>query len=325
MPFYQEEKQFHKTALSDLQGTWQNLRDEVVSHHPFADSDRILFQIDEGMSWESVNNLKHMSNIILFIRNLATQSKAPEEVIELIKCVKEDLDGVFEDIADGKISFHPNEIKRKITHKHHPEPVTFSEDEKQNYLKNTEIINWQHASIVELSEEIKSNCTSELEYAQKAFEYVRDKIKHSWDYKINPVTCGASEVLKYKTGYCYAKSHLLAALLRAQKIPTGFCYQRLSLENNGPPYCLHGLNAVFLEKYGWHRIDARGNKEGVSAQFTPPVECLAFSAKGKLEKDLPEIWSDPLPSVIEALESNKNIEELYNKLPDIQVLKGNIG
>jgi transglutaminase-like putative cysteine protease len=37
-----------------------------------------------------------------------------------------------------------------------------------------------------------------------------------------------------------------------------------------PPFCLHGLNAVYLEDFGWYRIDARGNKTGVAAQFTPP-------------------------------------------------------
>ncbi|WP_338430147.1 transglutaminase domain-containing protein [Synechococcus elongatus] len=37
-------------------------------------------------------------------------------------------------------------------------------------------------------------------------------------------------MLEYRTGYCYAKSHLLVALLRACSIPAGFCYQRLSFD-----------------------------------------------------------------------------------------------
>lgn len=194
------------------------------------------------------------------------------------------------------------------------------EGEKQNYLKNTDIINWQHPSLLKLSESLSSDCTSKPEYIKKTFEYVRDRIQHSWDHKKNPVACEASEVLKYETGYCYAKSHLLAALLRAKKIPVGFCYQRLSLEDNGPPYCLHGLNAVFLEQHGWYRIDARGNKEGVNAQFTPPVECLAFAPKEKQEVDLPEIWADPLPLVVEALKKYQDIAELHRNLPNIQML-----
>lgn len=62
-----------------------------------------------------------------------------------------------------------------------------NETEKQNYLKNTAIINWQHPTILKLSEDIKSNLTLEIEYTQKAFEYVRDNIKHSWDFQQNPV------------------------------------------------------------------------------------------------------------------------------------------
>ncbi|MBL0716467.1 MAG: transglutaminase family protein [Desulfosarcina sp.] len=72
------------------------------------------------------------------------------------------------------------------------------------------------------------------------------------------------------TGYCYSKSHLLAALLRANDIPAGLCYQRLTVSDNKPPFCIHGLNAVYLEQHGWYRLDARGNKSGVTAEFCPP-------------------------------------------------------
>ena len=51
---------------------------------------------------------------------------------------------------------------------------------------------------------------------QRCFEYVRDQIKHSYDYRCGPVTCIASEVLQYQTGYCYAKSHLLAAFVTCE-------------------------------------------------------------------------------------------------------------
>ena len=320
MSFYQEEYQFHKTALSDLQGAWQNLRDTVVESHPFKDSDRIIFQIDEAMSWESVNNLKHMGNVLLLINNIAIQAKAPEEVVELIKLVRECFDATLEDIASGKISFFPTQSHKKHMPKSGIAQDIFTEREKQNYLQNTAIINWQEAAITECSDNIIASCTTEHEYIKKAFEFVRDEILHSWDYKTKVVTCTATEVLKNKTGFCYAKSHLLAALLRAQNIPTGFCYQRLSVEGKGYPYSLHGLNAVYLKEYGWYRIDARGNKEGVNAQFKPPIEKLAFSVTEKFERDLPEIWCDPLPVVVKTLQSHKSVEGLYKNLPDIQLL-----
>ena len=188
------------------------------------------------------------------------------------------------------------------------------------YLEATEIIDWDHPSIRSLARTLSKGCASPEEIAKKCFEWVRDEIKHSHDYQLNPVTCTASEVLHYKTGYCYAKSHLLAALLRANDLPSGFCYQRLSVDGNGAPYCLHSLNAVYLPEFGWYRVDGRGNKEGVNAQFRPPVEQLAFLISSKLEADLPEIWSAPLSIVVSVLRRYETYEEVFANLPDIELL-----
>ena len=133
--------------------------------------------------------------------------------------------------------------------------------------------------------------------------------------ELNPVTCNASDVLIHGTGYCYAKSHLLAALLRANKIPAGLCYQRLTITDK-PPYCLHGLNAVYLIRHGWYRIDARGNKAGVAADFCPPKEALAFPIIDAGERDLPEIWNEPLPSIIKVLSIYETVEQVAENLPD---------
>ena len=145
---------------------------------------------------------------------------------------------------------------------------------------------------------------------------MRDEIQHSSDFHRNPLTCAASEVLKEGTGYCYAKSHLLAALLRANRIPVGFCYQRLSVHDNGAPYSLHGLNAVHLPEFGWYRIDARGNKPGVNAQFNPPTEQLAFRLNLPEERTFPEILTDPLPVVVDALHAHKTWNDMLASLPD---------
>jgi transglutaminase-like putative cysteine protease len=152
---------------------------------------------------------------------------------------------------------------------------------------------------------------------RNCFRFVRDEIKHSADYQLNPVTCRASEVLSQGTGYCYAKSHLLCALLRANCIPAGLCYQRLSIDGVGSPYCLHGLNAVYLSDSDWYRLDARGNRDGIDAQFTPPIERLAFSTKLPGELDLPGIYSVPMPIVVDALRRYSTWDALYRNLPDV--------
>jgi transglutaminase-like putative cysteine protease len=191
------------------------------------------------------------------------------------------------------------------------------------YLKSTDIIDWQHPDISSKASELASGKNDLNDIARTCFEWVRDKIKHIDDYNIQTISCSASEVLRSGSGICYAKSHLLAALLRANEIPAGLCYQRLSRDDKGPPFCLHGLNAVYLSDFGWYRIDSRGNKEGVNAQFTPPVEQLAFSTQINGEIDFPEILSDPLPVIIEVLRQYKTKDELWNHLPDIQNLEAN--
>lgn len=185
------------------------------------------------------------------------------------------------------------------------------------YLSSSYYIDFDHPHVAEKAQQLAREHGGEMELAKACFEFVRDDIQHSWDFRKNPVTCKASDVLVHGTGYCYAKSHLLAALLRANNIPAGLCYQRLSVGTAGAPYCLHGLNAVYLNDFGWYRVDARGNKPGVSAQFTPPQEQLAFAIKELQERDLPEIWAEPMPIVVATLERYSTVAEIYENLPDI--------
>ena len=185
----------------------------------------------------------------------------------------------------------------------------------QTYLANSPYIDWQHPHVLAQAQTLATGKTTPEAIAKACFEFVRDNIKHSWDYRLNPVTCKASDVLQHGTGYCYAKSHLLAALLRANGIPAGLCYQRLTITDE-PPFCLHGLNALYLPDYGWYRVDARGNKAGINAQFSPPIEQLAFPLQNPHEYDLAGIFAEPLPIVVQVLETSPTVEAVYANLPD---------
>ncbi|MBD6618640.1 transglutaminase family protein [Komarekiella sp. 'clone 1'] len=187
----------------------------------------------------------------------------------------------------------------------------------EEYLQVSEVINWQHPTVLKLAKKIASRHQTSEAIAKACFEWVRDKIYHSYDYQMNPVTCRASDVLKYKTGYCYAKSHLLAALLRANGVPAGFCYQRLRLHDNGELYSLHGLNAVYLPEIGWYRIDARRNRQNVDAQFVPSKEQLAFKIQFPQEANFQNIFWEPLPIVVEALQAFNTWNDMLINLPDI--------
>lgn len=187
----------------------------------------------------------------------------------------------------------------------------------KKYLESSQYIDWQQTNVLEKATQLAIGGKDKQRIAKACFQFVRDEIKHSWDYQLNPVTCKASDVLKYGTGYCYAKSHLLAALLRANNIPAGLCYQRLTISDDTPPFCLHGLNAVYLEQYGWYRVDARGNNAEVHARYTPPVEQLAYPIKTEGEADLAEIWAEPLAVVVQTLENGEDYLEVSENLPDI--------
>ena len=187
----------------------------------------------------------------------------------------------------------------------------------KKYLASSDIIDFNHPLVNAKAKELASGFSSDAEIAKKCFEFVRDEIRHSGDYKDDITTCKASDVLKHKTGWCYAKSHLLAALLRANSIPAGFTYQRLSCsEYKEGVYCLHGLNWIYLKEFGWYRVDARGNKEGVDAQFIPPIEKLAFEI-GEKEYDLLENSPQPLDIVLMTLKSCKSYKHMVGNFPDI--------
>ena len=92
MAFPTERSGYEKTILSDLQGAWAALRESVVDARGFDGWDRVLFHIDEAMSWETVRSLDRMFPLLLIVRNLCVRGRAPEDVIENIEAVNGLLD-----------------------------------------------------------------------------------------------------------------------------------------------------------------------------------------------------------------------------------------
>lgn len=197
--------------------------------------------------------------------------------------------------------------------------ITPYKDNIELYLSSSDIIDYHNSEITKLAEEIANRSKGDLEYIKSAFEYVRDNISHSADINNDLITCKASEVLKAGHGICMAKSHLLAALLRCKSIPAGFCYQRLILDDDtAPVLILHGLNGVYIQEYHkWIRLDARGNKSGVNAQFSIETEQLAFPVRSeKGEEDIPMVYPEPDRNVLEALTKNETRSQLWDNLPE---------
>lgn len=102
MSFYTEPTGYEKTIMSDLQGAWGNLREAVVENAGFEDWDRILFHVDEAMSWESVRDLDRMKSTLTVIRNIAAQTEVPDVQAHWIQEVSSILDKVLEKIRNGQ-------------------------------------------------------------------------------------------------------------------------------------------------------------------------------------------------------------------------------
>jgi transglutaminase-like putative cysteine protease len=192
-------------------------------------------------------------------------------------------------------------------------------DNLEEYLTSDAVVDWQTPEVLQKALELTQSLAGEVDKARCLYEWVRDAIPHSNDAGLEIVTCTASEVLKHGTGICFAKSHLLAALLRAIGIPAGFCYQVLRMDppvDNDP--VLHGLNGIYLATLGkWIRVDARGNTNGINAQFSVKKERLAFAMDPDADEFIYEtIFAAPVDSVVSRLKMYTSRTELWQDLPD---------
>ena len=68
-------------------------------------------------------------------------------------------------------------------------------------------------------------------------------------------------------------------------------------------------------------LHARGNKSGVDAQFCPPHEKLAWTPEAHGEMDLPAIWPDPSPLVVQCLKTHQGWAKVEANLPDIALVQ----
>ena len=184
----------------------------------------------------------------------------------------------------------------------------------KDFLIETECIDYNNLIIQEKVNELKLNSDSQLKYIENAYRFVRDEISHSWDIKSEVVSRKASEVLMNRTGICWTKSSLLAAFLRANGIPSGISYQFLTRadDNADDGYIIHALNTVFISELNkWIRLDARGNKENVYADFCLDEEKLAFPIRSELgEVDYRDNNPDLDDRLIKILKESKNILEV---------------
>jgi transglutaminase-like putative cysteine protease len=183
----------------------------------------------------------------------------------------------------------------------------------EDYLIETPSIDYMNFHIQERVRELKNQSEDNLDYIKRSYIFVRDEILHSWDIETNIVSRTASDVLKNKTGICWTKSCLLAALLRANGIPSGISYQLLTrADDDSEGYMIHALNTVYLKDFNkWIRLDARGNKENINAYFSLDEEHLAYTVRSELgEIDYYDNHADLDGRLVNILMESESIQEI---------------
>ena len=115
------------------------------------------------------------------------------------------------------------------------------------FLAETPRIDYMNPNIQKKVWELKNQSENDLDYIKQCYMFVRDEIPHFWDIKTVIVSRTASEVLVNKMGVCWTKSCLLAALLRANNIPSGISYQFLTrFDDDSEGYMIHALNTAYI-------------------------------------------------------------------------------
>ena len=186
-----------------------------------------------------------------------------------------------------------------------------------DFLSEDTYVDYSSPIIAKNAEQLFRFICTDIKKAKTAYEFVRDEIPHSFDIKAEVITAKASDVLKFKTGICDAKANLLAALLRLQGIPTGFCFAHITLaDDDSPGYCVHCYNAVYLDDR-WIKVDARGNINGINAQFSLDTPILAFPNRPDYDEYFwPVIYANPHPDTMQLLENASSIQYVIDNLPD---------
>ncbi|HHU90859.1 MAG TPA: transglutaminase domain-containing protein [Clostridiaceae bacterium] len=185
-----------------------------------------------------------------------------------------------------------------------------------NYLENSDIIDFDHPLVSQTAEQLTYGLKDNLSKAREIYKFTRDHIFNSFEINATSVTRTASEVLDKGHGICFAKSHLLAALMRASDIPAGFCYQIL-YDEDFERLIVHGFNGVFIEELDkWFRIDTCLHVDVNDWEFDPFKDSATKTIREEIgEYDDFTIYHVPNKKILKILTAADTLEELIHLIP----------
>ena len=175
-----------------------------------------------------------------------------------------------------------------------------------SFLSCSGVITCTNAEIRSLARSITASTTDDIERTNILYTWVRDTISHSVDAGQETLVWAAVDVLTAGHGLCFGKSHLFVALCRVLGIPAGLCYQRVRQDNGS--FVLHGLSAVYLEQLDkWVRLDPRGNKPGISAEFSIDTEKIAYEPSKDGEWLDQRVFAEPWQDIMHLVDISEDL------------------
>jgi transglutaminase-like putative cysteine protease len=185
------------------------------------------------------------------------------------------------------------------------------------YLSCSGVINCTNADIRTLARTITNSGIDDIDRTRNLYTWVRDTIAHSVDAGQDSLMWNAADVLTEGHGLCFGKSHLFVALCRALGIPAGLCYQRVRREDGS--WVLHGLTAIYLENLDkWIRLDPRGNKQGILADFSIEHETIAYEPLSDGEWLDQHVYPEPWQDLTHLVELSSDLSDFIEKTGDIR-------
>jgi transglutaminase-like putative cysteine protease len=184
------------------------------------------------------------------------------------------------------------------------------------FLSCSGVITCTNAEIRSLARSITTSGTDDIERTKILFTWVRDNIAHSGDAGQDPLVWNAVDVLTAGHALCFGKSHLFVALCRALGIPAGLCYQRVHRENGN--WVLHGLSAVYMEQLDkWIRLDPRGNRQGISAEFSIDQELIAYEPSIEGEWLDQHVYAEPWQDLVHLVQISSDVRSFMENTSEI--------
>lgn len=165
----------------------------------------------------------------------------------------------------------------------------------EQYLRPTYAIDADNERIIDTAAKLTRGCTNNEQRAVNLFYFVRDSIRYNiYMISVFVEDFRASQILKWRKGYCVQKAVLLAALGRAAGVPSRLAFAKIR-NHKVPEHVYQMIGTNTFPRHGYNQFFLNGRWLSAAATFDarlcensglPTVEFDAGSDAVLPEKDL---------------------------------------